>query len=269
MLTRRSALPILLWSAIAACTSASADATTTSAAADGRAEANCPTQGEEMETAMLYIEHNATDRDTGVHGNFGGEAWTSLCIRNQEGKLMLAVQPEGELGDLGVADLFFESNEPPNDEVAVDDILNAFPEGSYPVGGIGVDGVPRVATATLTHDIPAQPNVTAPELADDEESAGAVVVDPSGIVVTWEPVDETIAGGGVDITGYQVIITKVDHDDPNGFSRPVYDVHVGPGVTSLEVPADFLEPATLYELEVLAIEVSGNQTIALGFFTTR
>ena len=32
------------------------------------ASGTCPQEGEEMETALLYIEHNATDRDTGVHG---------------------------------------------------------------------------------------------------------------------------------------------------------------------------------------------------------
>lgn len=31
---------------------------------------------------------------------------------------------------------------------------------------------------------------------------------------------------------------------------------------------EFLDPGTLYEMEVLALEVSGNQTIGLGFFTT-
>lgn len=84
----------------------------------------------------------------------------------------------------------------------------------------------------------------------------------------WDPVTETVTGDQVDISGYEVTITKVDHDDPNGWSRPVYDVHVGPESRSLTVPDEFLEEATLYELEVLALEVSGNQTISVGFFTT-
>ncbi len=77
-----------------------------------------------------------------------------------------------------------------------------------------------------------------------------------------------MAGGPVDITGYEVIVTKEVEDDPNGFSRPAYDVHVPPTVTSLGVPAGFLEAKTVYELEVLALEVSGNQTISVGFFKT-
>jgi hypothetical protein len=72
----------------------------------------------------------------------------------------------------------------------------------------------------------------------------------------------------VNITGYEVIVTKEVEDDPHGFSRPTYDVHVPPIVNSLSVPAEFLEADTVYELEVLALEVSGNQTISVGFFKT-
>jgi hypothetical protein len=40
----------------------------------------CPQEGEELETAMHFMEHNAADQDTRVHGNVGGEAWTQLCM---------------------------------------------------------------------------------------------------------------------------------------------------------------------------------------------
>ncbi len=70
------------------------------------------------------------------------------------------------------------------------------------------------------------------------------------------------------ITGYEVIVTKEEHDDPHGFSRPIYDVHVPPDVGALPVPKRFLEPHTVYELEVLALEEGGNQTISVGFFVT-
>ena len=52
------------------------------------------------------------------------------------------------------------------------------------------------------------------------------------------------------------------------FPPPIYDVHVPANVTSLPVPTQFLESNTIYELEVLALEVSGNQTIRVGFFKT-
>ena len=41
-----------------------------------------------------------------------------------------------------------------------------------------------------------------------------------------------------------------------------------PTVTALSVAPEFLEPDTVYELKVLALEESGNQTISVGFFKT-
>ena len=50
--------------------------------------------------------------------------------------------------------------------------------------------------------------------------------------------------------------------------QPIYDVHVLSTLNSLRVPVEFLEADTVYELEVLALEVSGNQTITVAFFKT-
>jgi hypothetical protein len=52
-------------------------------------------------------------------------------------------------------------------------------------------------------------------------------------------------------------------DGPNRRTNGVIDVH-----HTLSVPAEFLLPDTIYELEVLAIEESGNQAISVGFFRT-
>lgn len=235
---------------------------------DSTSQPPCPIDGEPLEVAKLYVEHNATDEDTGVHGLFGGEAWSELCIWDPNGTLIFFADPQAQLGDLRIADLFFESREPGNDEYTVDDLRASFPAGPYAVGGTDFEGTPRVATAVFTHDIPSEPDITSPDLAEDEESAAAALVASEDLTVEWEEVTTTVFDDPVTIIGYEVIVTKVDHDDPNGLSRPVYDVHVGPETRSLPVPSGFLEPATLYELEVLALEVSGNQTIGLGFFTT-
>lgn len=259
---------VLLLAACTATTGIAGSSSTSGTPAGSSAGAQCPTRGEPFETAKLYIEHNATDSDTGVHGLFGGEAWSELCLWNPAGELIMVVDPVGPLGDLRVADLFFESREPPNDEVSVAGLLELFPEGEYVVAGTDFEGTPRRATAAFTHAIPLAPVITSPELGEDEEQGADILVGKEDLVVAWEPVTETIDGEVAEITGYEVIITKVDHDDPNGWSRPVYDVHVGPGTRTLSVPAEFLDTAALYELEVLALEVSGNQTIGLGFFTT-
>ena len=45
-------------------------------------------------------------------------------------------------------------------------------------------------------------------------------------------------------------------------------MHLPPSVTSIDVPDGFLQPATAYDWEVLAIERSGNQTLSSGSFKT-
>ena len=234
----------------------------------GSEPTSCPTDGEEWEVAKVYIEHNATDEDTGIHGLIGGAPWRSVCVTAPDGTRLWAIQPADRLDDLGVADFFWESNEPPDDEYPLDELMADFPEGDYTISGTGVDGVDRIAQATFTHDIPAEPTITHPPLVPDLEEGDPEVVDGAGLVIRWEPVTETVDGRPVDITWYQVIVTDEESEDPNGWARPVYDVHVAPDVTALPVPDQFVEADTLYEVEVLAIEPSGNQTISVGFFRT-
>lgn len=229
---------------------------------------NCPTNGEEWEVAKLYIEHNATDEDTGVHGFFGGEAWSVMCLTDPHGNQIMLADPRAQFDRLAVSDLFFESREPPNDEFPIERIREDFPEGAYTVAGVDFEGTARAGTATFTHAIPAPPMISAPDLVADFEEAEPPTNPRTGLTVEWEAVTETIDGGPVTITGYEVIVTDEEAEDPAGFARPEYDVHVPADQLSLTVPDDFLRPGTLYELEVLAIEESGNQTITVGFFRT-
>lgn len=217
--------------------------------------------------ARLYIEHNATDEDTGVHGMFDQEGLAEACIETPDGAQIMFVNPAAQLDGLGINQFFFESREPPNDEYSIADLKADFPEGDYVVSGVDYLGIERVASAVFTHDIPAPPEITAPKLVG-EEKAEENVLARSGLTIRWRPVTETVDGAPVEITAYEVIVTKEDHDDTHSLSRPEYDVHVPPGFTQLPVPAAFLEPNTLYEVEVLALEKSGNQTISVGFFTT-
>src|SRR5688572_10053997 len=140
-----------------------------------------------------------------------------------------------------MAGVFFESREPPATEFSMEDLAAAFPEGKYEVRGMSFDRRVLVGSATFTHDVPAPPTITAPELAEDPERPGTPVA-RDGLVVDWEPVTTTVAATPVTITGYEVIVTKEHHDDPHGFSRPVYDVHVPATVNALSVPMEFLEP---------------------------
>lgn len=68
---------------------------------------------------------------------------------------------------------------------------------------MGFDGVGGVAAATFSHEIPAVPNISAPQLAEDEEEAAELIIDPAGLVVAYDPVTETINGDTVTMTGYE------------------------------------------------------------------
>jgi hypothetical protein len=231
---------------------------------------SCQTIGRKTKiaTAKLIIEFNSTDQDLGVHGAFDDQGWKTLCVFDPTGRQVLEVGPRGQLLDLTMAGIFFESREPPISEFSFADLKAAFPEGEYTVRGESFDGTTLVGDATFTHDVPAPPTITSPVLAEDPKGTDANPVSPDDLVIDWDQVTKTVDGGLVDITGYEVIVTKEVEDDPNGFSRPTYDVHVPPTVDRLRVPAEFLQADTVYELEVLALEVSGNQTISVGFFKT-
>jgi len=236
---------------------------TTAASLRTRDRITCrPAQGETVTiaTAKLIIEYNSTDEDIGVHGAFDDHGWSELCVYDPNGKQVLAVKPQAQLKDLTMAGIFFESREPPAEEFSFEDLKAKFPEGQYQVRGITFDGEGLTGSATFTHDVPAPPTVTAP--------LEGAVVPITDLVIEWEDATETIEGEPVTITAYEVIVTKVEHEDPHGFSQPIFDVHVPADRNTLGVPVEFLEPGTEYELEVLALEVSGNQTITVSFFTT-
>jgi len=213
-----------------------------------------------LPATKLFIEHNSADEDTGVHGAFDGLDWVSLCVYDPSGRLVLEVEPERQLKRQSISGIFFESAEPSNQEVPIADILARFPAGLYSVRGLTKDGERITGAATFTHDIPAPPIIIFPQ-------EGAQV-SASGRVVMWSHVTTTLTGAPLNRTGYQVIITKNVPDDPHGFSRPTFDVHLPPTQTMLSVPSEFLERGTSYELEVLALEVSGNQTISIVNFQT-
>lgn len=220
-------------------------------------------------TAKLYIEYNAAADDLGVHGAFDDHGWSELCVYDPNGALVLEVKPQSQLRDLTMAGIFFESREPILEEFTFANLAAVFPEGQYQVVGTNFDGTSLVGAATFTHNVPAKPTIVAPAFAAEEENAGDVVVNTTDLVVEWEDVTETVDGRPVVITGYEIIITRLENTDAHGFSRPIYDVHVPPDRNRLPVPVEFLEPGTGYEIEVLALEESGNQTIAGGYFTTK
>jgi Fibronectin type III domain len=201
--------------------------------------------------AEIRIEVNSTDGDAGLQVDLDGEAWNEVTIVGPDGRI-LNVTAKGNLQTLGLTELFFESQEPSFDELPLEEFLELFPEGEYRFLGKTVEGTNLVSSATLTHDIPAGPIITAPR--------DGAVVNRKKTVIAWMPVTRP---RGIEIVGYQVI---VERPEP---TLLVFSVDLPATATSVTVPREFLEPGTEYVFEVLAIEAGGNQTISEGFFQTR
>jgi hypothetical protein len=208
-----------------------------------------------LKEAKLNIEHNATDGDTGFQGFIDSEGWQRLGVRGPAGDV-LAFEARGALAGLGLTELFFETVEPANADVPIEETLVKLPAGRYSIAGPATSG-----TAWLTHDIPAGPRLISPR-------AGATVP-VRGTVARWRPVTKTIAGRPVKIVAYQLIIEE-DADPPRHMiGKRGLSMYLPRSVTRIAVPDGFLRPRTAYDWEVLAIERSGNQTISSGSFRTR
>jgi len=207
----------------------------------------------------IIIEFNASAEDVGIQVLLDGEPWKKLTAFNPGKRRILDVAASRSLAQQGLTEFFFESSEPSLADVPLTEFLARFPKGKYRFEGETVDGIEIEGTAVLSHRIPAGPEILSPVSPNDDPP----IVDPSNLVIEWEPVTETIAGSSnLTITGYQVI---VEQEEP----LRIFSIDLPATATSVTVPAGFLvQPDRLHKFEVLAIEKSGNQTITEGEFVT-
>jgi hypothetical protein len=217
-----------------------------------------------LKDAKLNIEHNATDKDTGFQGFIDSEGWRRLDVRGPNGRV-LRFEGRGALARLGLTELFFETVEPENADVPIEQVLAKLPEGNYTIAGPAQEnGRPAGGTsgkAWLTHDIPEGPQLVSPA------EGGTVPV--RGVVARWRPVSKTITGAPVRIIAYQLIIEKDVEPHRHMIGKLGLSMYLPRSVTSIAIPNGFLQRGTAYNWEVLAIERSGNQTLSSGSFRTR
>ena len=204
-----------------------------------------------LAAATLIIEVNATDGDAGLQFFLDGEPWNSMTISDPTGRVVVDVDAEGRLKDWGLTELFSESNEPPFSEVPLAEFKTRFPEGKYTFVGETIEGEKLVGTARLSHDIPDGPTITSP--------GDGATVNRDGVVARWNAPPEP---RGIDIVGYRVIVTR---EDP----LRVYQVELPASAREVPIPAAFLESGTEYEIEIQAIEESGNWTFNTSFFLVK
>jgi hypothetical protein len=228
---------------------------------------------EPFKVANIHFETNASACDMGIQIKFDTDGITKGSVKDPHGDMIYSFQTAGGMSATGgQAEGFLEGIEPqiielvsalgcePSNEEGVmglDDLLKTWPAGKYTFEGQR-DAAKFSSQATLTHHIPAGPEVVAP--AD-----GYVFPATTPVIIDWNPVTEAILPelGPVKIVGYHVIVEVAGLE-----VSPTVDIDVPATQTSLTVPKQYLVPNTVYRFEVLSTEKSGNQTITEGFFCT-
>ena len=224
--------------------------------------------------AVMIIELTDEDIELQVFADSGD--WERLEIFDPNERKVFDVKARGRLKrQNGMSEMFWASepshyleDEPDFDE-PVGAFLRRWPEGVYEFEGTTGTGDEIEGEATLSHVLPALPEILFPVSVDDEPP----VVDPNNyLVIDWEPVTTRFLGDGpVEIFEYQVIVDQVDPERETawvtGGTRTAL-INLPPTVTELTVSPEFLLPGSSYEFEILAIEASGNSTISVGEFDT-
>lgn len=216
------------------------------------------TRAERFSDARIILEVNASAQDGGIQIFVDGTGWNRLEVFDPAGQKIFDVFGSFSVGVTGVTELFFESAEPSFQDLPLNQLLLRFPRGTYRFEGVTVDGARQAGTATLSHSIPAGPQVVAP--AD-----GATLSRSAPLVIDWNPVTQPYPGTSLPVTvvAYQVIVERVK-------PKPLiaFNVTLPASVTRVTVPAEFLQANADYKFEVLAIEQGGNQTITESSFKT-
>lgn len=231
-----------------------------------------------FEVAEVFFELNNTDEDLGIHAFVDGEPWKRLAIEDPRDRKMLNIYVRGRLRRQGLTEIFFESAEPPFDDLPPATFFRRFPEGLYDVEGVTLDGEERESEVEVTHRMPAPPSPTlngAPmaEQCDDEEPGFDAPTIAGPVMIAWPAVESTHPELGYpqdspDITIYNYeVVVEAELEGPDGEEFvTVFSAILPPDVLSMTIPAEFIAQSDTFKYEVLAREESWNQTAVESCF---
>ena len=221
----------------------------------------------------IHFETNATACDMGIQISFDTGGVTRAEVENPFGQVVFrASAVEGMEVTDDISEVFHERVEPPinelvnalgcetaSDAIPLSELLAAWPAGWYEFDG-ETQGEEFEGKARLTYRVPAGPKIITP-------TDGSIVAHDRHLGIRWRPVTTPIIPqlGPVSVVGYHVLV--VDVTNPvlaPGKTKTSFDADVSAAETTFFVPAQYLEPNRIYELEVLATERWGNQTITEG-----
>lgn len=219
----------------------------------------------EFSELRLYFELNDTDGDLGIHGLIDGRAWKSLEIENPKEREILNIWVRDNLRQQGLTEIFFESAEPSFDELPPRKFFRRFPEGTYEVEGMTLNGREMEGEVELSHVMAAPPaNITINGTPSAENCDATLPVVGEPITLDWDAVTGSHAeigtpGEAVTVESYEVI-GEIDQGDLTPDTL-VFSVLLPAGVTSFEFPEDFTGLADgEMKFEIITKLDNGNQT---------
>lgn len=216
--------------------------------------------------ARIFFELNHTDSDLGIHSSIDGDPWKFLEIEDPSERRILALTPLGKLREQGLTQLFFESAEPPFDELPPAQFFARFPEGIYEISGISLEGEEMESKATLSHVLAAPPanlRVNGIPAAENCDATLPTVTPP--VIITWNPVTTshpTVGRRGpVKIARYQVFAEQ-RKSDPLKYSLDLPSTQ-----TRYKVASELIATGDAsYKFEIQVRHVNGNQTAVESCF---
>ncbi|HEY7643018.1 MAG TPA: hypothetical protein VH814_25025 [Steroidobacteraceae bacterium] len=221
----------------------------------------------------IHFETNSSACDMGIQISFDTDGVSEGLVEDPHDRVVYSFRAvDGLEGTHDITEGFQERVEPPiidlenalgcdpsAEAIPLSELLASWPAGRYDFegrsGSVEFEGIAR-----LTHKIPAGPEITAP---DD----GDIVPHDAPLLIKWRKVTRPILPslGPVEVVGYHVLVVDVTVPVlPPGKTKTSFDADVSRNETSFLVPKQYLEPNRIYELEILATEKGGNQTITEG-----
>jgi hypothetical protein len=221
--------------------------------------------------AQLYFELNDTDGDLGIHGLIDGDAWKSLEIEGPGEQLLMNVWIRGNLRKQGMTEIFFESDEPPFDELSPAAFFARFAEGIYEIEGTTLDDEELEAEVRLSHVMPGPPGgikVNGQDSAENCDAELPVVSEP--VTLDWNAVTKSHPSIGrpnvnVTVLSYE-IVGEIERENKNP-DVLVFSALLPRNVTVFEFPESFTGLADgEMKFEIVTKLTNGNQTAVESCF---
>jgi hypothetical protein len=222
--------------------------------------------GPEFEVAQIYLELNHTDGDLGIHGLIDGEAWKSLEIEGPGELELMNVWLRNGLRRQGLTEFFFESAEPPFDELSPAAFLNRFKPGIYEIEAVTLDNVEFEEEVRLSHVLAGPPqNIRVNGKRGAANCDGDLPVVSAPVTINWAPVTTSHPTIGrpnvaVNVMQYQ-FVCEIEREGRVP-EEIVFSVDLPPGKTQFTCPAEFTALSLDGEVkyEIITKLANNNQT---------